>query len=465
MQKTYLFYDLETTGLNACFDQVLQFAAIRTTLDLKELDRYQFFIQLNKDVVPSPSAIITHRIPISALLDGVSEFEGISKIHALLNAPGTISLGYNTLGFDDEFLRFSFYRNLLPPYTHQYARQCGRADIFPLTILYFLYQKQALNWPMENGHPVLKLERLNEANSFFEGPAHDAMVDVEVTLQLAKKLYQVSEMWQYAMAYFNKWEDQQRIGLLTQGLYGQQEALAISPELGIQHNFQSMVLNLGAHAYYTNQTLWLRLDHLDFSEMDQKILAEKVWVLKKRFGEPCFLLPCKKRFMDTLKDEQIVLIEKNRQFLLSHPELFQAIVEYQTHYQYPEWPNVDVDAALYQAGFMQDHEKRWCEAFHRASLDKKIQLLDQPPSPLLEQQALRILGRHFSDRLSPEQSRQFDLYLKSVLTSQRIDFKGQSHLNAASALEEIQNLRKHNKLDEEQQSLLDELEQYLKDKK
>ncbi len=30
MTSSYLFYDIETTGLNKAFDQVLEFAAIRT---------------------------------------------------------------------------------------------------------------------------------------------------------------------------------------------------------------------------------------------------------------------------------------------------------------------------------------------------------------------------------------------------------------------------------------------------
>jgi exodeoxyribonuclease-1 len=35
--QTFLFYDIETTGLNKSFDQVLQFAAIRTDLKLQEI--------------------------------------------------------------------------------------------------------------------------------------------------------------------------------------------------------------------------------------------------------------------------------------------------------------------------------------------------------------------------------------------------------------------------------------------
>ena len=35
--KYYVFYDLETTGINPAFDQILQFAAVRTDLDFNEI--------------------------------------------------------------------------------------------------------------------------------------------------------------------------------------------------------------------------------------------------------------------------------------------------------------------------------------------------------------------------------------------------------------------------------------------
>lgn len=112
---TYLFYDIETTGLNKAFDQVLQFSAIRTDSTFKEIDRKNIAVRLRPDVIPSPGALITHRIGLSEAQKGLSEYTAARQIHRLLNTPGTISLGYNTMGFDDEFLRFSFHRNLLPP--------------------------------------------------------------------------------------------------------------------------------------------------------------------------------------------------------------------------------------------------------------------------------------------------------------------------------------------------------------
>ena len=119
MMKTYLFYDIETTGLNPAFDQILTFASIRTDKEFNEIERHSIVIQLRPDIVPSPHAFIVHRLSYDELKAGMSEYEAVKKIHKILNRPGTISLGYNTLRFDDEFLRFAFYRNLLDPYTHQ----------------------------------------------------------------------------------------------------------------------------------------------------------------------------------------------------------------------------------------------------------------------------------------------------------------------------------------------------------
>lgn len=461
MQKTYLFYDIETSGLNACFDQILQFAAIRTTLNLEEIERYQLTVKLNSDVIPSPYALITHRIPIVEWFNGLSEFEAIQKIHAWMNTPGTLSLGYNTLNFDDEFLRFSFYRNLLSPYTHQYANQCGRLDIFPITVLYFLYQKEALHWPERGGKSSLKLEYLNEENGFYEGRAHDAMVDVEVTLRLARRLFQYSEMWDYAKGYFDKQQDQARILHLPETLNGHREALAISPELGSQQHFQSVVVNLGEHVHYKNQTLWLRLDRPELSTITLETIPQNSWVLRKRYGEPCFLLPLKERFTRCLNQDVLNTIESNRQYLIQYPDLFQAIAHYHRHYQYPEVAQIDVDASLYQSGFWGNVEKIWSQRFQEASPQKKIDLLKSAPTQTMKEQALRILGRHYFEALPPDEQATFTLYLKNAYST--LDYRGKPRMTRTAALSEIAQLRNSGGLDDEQIKLINGLEQYIQD--
>ncbi len=123
---TYLFYDLETTGLNPAFDQILQFAAIRVDTEFNEIERFNIRVALSPDVIPNPNALLVNRIHPTQLAVGINEYEAIIKIHGIVNTPGTISLRYNTLGLDDDFLCFAFFRHLLPPYWHQYKNECDR---------------------------------------------------------------------------------------------------------------------------------------------------------------------------------------------------------------------------------------------------------------------------------------------------------------------------------------------------
>ena len=51
---SFVFYDTETTGTDTAFDQILQFAAIRTDHELRELERFEIRCRLLPHVVPSP---------------------------------------------------------------------------------------------------------------------------------------------------------------------------------------------------------------------------------------------------------------------------------------------------------------------------------------------------------------------------------------------------------------------------
>jgi exodeoxyribonuclease I len=54
---SFVFYDTETTGTDTAFDQIPQFAAIRTDEDLRELDRFNIRCRLLPHVVPAAGAL------------------------------------------------------------------------------------------------------------------------------------------------------------------------------------------------------------------------------------------------------------------------------------------------------------------------------------------------------------------------------------------------------------------------
>ncbi|MDE5023098.1 exodeoxyribonuclease I, partial [Francisella tularensis subsp. holarctica] len=76
--------------------------------DFNEIERFNLFEKLTPDTTPSPMATLTHNISIAQANTGIAEYQAILKIHKIINAPGTISICYNTLGFDDELLSFAF---------------------------------------------------------------------------------------------------------------------------------------------------------------------------------------------------------------------------------------------------------------------------------------------------------------------------------------------------------------------
>lgn len=466
--QTYLFYDLETTGLHKCFDQILQFAAIRTDLQLNEIERHEFYIKLNPDVIPAPWAQITHQISLSEVGDGLCEYEAMQKIHALMNEPGTISLGYNTLVFDDEFLRFGFYRNLLTPYTHQYANRCYRMDIYPMIVMYYLFKPEVIQWPIKDGNPSLKLDRINELNHLAEGQAHNAMVDVEVTLALARVLRNEIAMWDYLSGYFEKKVDQDRaLKLPTVSLGDGQichQGLMVLSKLGSKYLYHAPVIGLGQHYHYKNQYLWLRLDQNSLKEATVDDFVGKTYCINKKLGELGFVLPLKEQYLVKMKDKRLEIMNENLKVLTENPALFEAIRDYYCDYKYPTVAGVDVDAALYQSAFWTPMEQKTLREFHQAKPSEKLKILNRLDNPDLVELGERLMAKNFPE-YCPEGAKQaFDSHVAKVFSEDQgnypLDFKGQAHFSMTDFTDQIAELEKV-ELDERQVQVLGELKSYL----
>ncbi len=466
--QTYLFYDVETSGLSKCFDQILQFAAIRTDLDFQELDRVEYHIKLNPDAILSPQALLTHGLTPKALENGEQELTAIRAIHQIMNTQGTISLGYNSLRFDDEFLRFSFYRNLLPPYSHQYANRCARMDIFPMAVMYRLFKPHVVKWPERNGRPSMKLEELNQANRFAAGKAHDAMVDVKATIGLAKAFYQDRQMWDFLKEYFNKDQDLKRLTFLEKNPIVGSKVLAyglyIDATIGERNNYCAPVLVLGSHNHYRNQYLLLRLDLPELSQVTQDNIAEKTWVYRKKLGEPGFWLPAKARYIEVLTPDRLACAKANLAWCQDNAALLDAIAQHHKEYRYPQIKNLDIDAALYANGFWSDNDLSWCRRFHLAQADKLTQWLHEVENPELYELAVRVIGRYDATLLAPQDKEQYTIYLDSLknpkLALTHRDFQDKPRLTVWQVIDEIQTLQAQG-LSNEERALLEELQQYL----
>jgi exodeoxyribonuclease-1 len=470
MKKTYLFYDIETTGLNKAFDQVLQFAAIRTDRQLNEIERYTLRVKLRPDVIPSPGAMITNRLSVADLASGLCEFDAIRQIHELMNQRETISLGYNSLGFDDEFLRFSFHRNLLPPYTHQFKNGCRRMDLLPIAVMFWLYKRKVINWPQIQSKPSLKLEHIREANQLASGPAHDATVDVAATVELARRFFKNQKMWNYLMGYFEKETDVHRIAdipaVFQSALGEHRRGLMVSSEYGPRQMYQIPVLSIGNSIPYSNQTLWLRLDLPELRETRADSMAETTWIVRKRYGEPAILLPPNQRYMKFLGDDRKSVVAENLNWLQSNPSKFQQIANYHREYTYPFIPNLDPDAALYQIGFFSRSDEKLFKEFQTAALEEKEDIAKRLKSQDARTLAVRLLCRNYAQQISPDLAAEFEAYLRRINPAREddaiLDYREVPRTTPSAALAEIRRLKKSGKLDSQQKELLDDLQNYIK---
>ncbi|OLK15478.1 exonuclease domain-containing protein, partial [Xanthomonas oryzae] len=111
MPDSFLFYDLETFGQDPRRTRIAQFAAVRTDAQLRVIEEpISFFVQPADDLLPSPYAtMVTAITPQHALREGVTEAEAFARIAEQMSRPQTCTLGYNSIRFDDEFVRCGLF--------------------------------------------------------------------------------------------------------------------------------------------------------------------------------------------------------------------------------------------------------------------------------------------------------------------------------------------------------------------
>lgn len=470
MEKSLLFYDLETSGLNMCFDQPLEFACIRTDWDLNELERTHFFIKLRDDVIPSPEAVmVTGFDALNEAQDALTELEAARIIHELFNRPFTTSIGYNSLNFDDEFLRFMFYRNLLAPYKHQFNNGCGRADLFPITVIYYLFHNDVMRWQADGADVSLKLAELGALNGFFEGHAHSALHDTLAALKMAR-LFKAKQprTWDYLLGRFNKDADRDEIQKMREDAAMTNKpvlAYAVDTRYGYAKNFIGMVLDIGESRAYKNQTLWLRLDSENMKETMMDNLSETSMVIRKRLGDIPFILPLYPRYGAKIEPERAKREHENLQWLLDNPKIYQQICDYHRDFRYPEAVNVDYEARLYIDGFINKSDNQWCQRFHDVLPGDKSAIVGQLQSQSLQQLGLRVLGRYYYDLLTPREQDFYDWHLTAVnaLEAEPFnDYKNRPRLTLNAALIQIEELLQTGDLNEATQTVLNNLAQKLR---
>ena len=188
MGGSFFWYDLETTGTDPRADRIIQFAGVRTDLNLDEIGvPFSTYVRCPMDVLPDPVACaVTGLTPERINREGLKELEAYVAINRCFSQPKTCVAGFNSLRFDDEFVRFGFYRHCIDPYAREWQSGNSRWDIIDLARAAAALRPEGIEWPTEAGLPTFRLSELTVANGISHDAAHDAMSDVRATVGLAR---------------------------------------------------------------------------------------------------------------------------------------------------------------------------------------------------------------------------------------------------------------------------------------
>lgn len=422
--ESYYWYDLETSGAAPRWDRIVQFAGLRTDLTLEPIgDECATYVNLPDDVVPDPEAASVTRItPQLAQREGVAEWLGLGRINELLSAPGTCAVGYNNLRFDDEFIRFGLYRNLMDPYAREWRDGNSRWDILDLVRAAGALRPEGLQWPKDDeGLPFYKLEAMAAANGLDHGQAHDALSDVRATLALARLLRERQpRLFGYCFASRVKAKLRQ---LLEP--YGSQVLAHVSGKYPRRRHCFAPVVSVCAHPVNPNAVIVADVSediepllHWPEERIQEALFSADVeWrppLKEVRLNRCPFLAP-----LSAIRREDAARLGfdaeagEQRRRRLGQPALadkIRRVYGAQTHAA-----SQDVEAALYD-GFIGDEDRNLCARLQLALAQGRW--LDQEYADArLAELATRLKARSFADRLTDDERAEWRSWVRRKITA------------------------------------------------
>jgi exodeoxyribonuclease-1 len=277
------FYDLETSGINPRSARIMQFAGQRTDLKLKPIgEPVNLIVKLSDDVLPEPDAImITGITPQQTKADGITEAEFLKIFSDEVATPGTIFTGFNSVRFDDEFMRYLHYRNFYDPYEWQWQDDRGRWDLLDVVRLTRALRPDGIQWPFEpGGKPSNRLELLTSVNNLEHTDAHDALSDVRATIAVARLIYnKQTKLFEYLLSMRGK---KAVAGLVDNA----QPFVYASGKYPAEFEKTTVVVKLSDHPERQGALVYdLRHDPSQYLDKSASQLAE-LWRWKKDSKEP-----------------------------------------------------------------------------------------------------------------------------------------------------------------------------------
>ena len=449
----------------------MQFAGQRTDMDLQPIgEPHNILIKLTPDIAPDPDAILVTGItPQNTLADGVTEAEFLKIFYDEIVKDDTIFLGYNTVRFDDEFMRFLHYRNFYDAYEWQWCDGCSRWDLLDVVRMTRALRPDGIKWPFApDGKPTNRLELLTKLNGLDHENAHDALSDVHATIAVAKLIH---DKQPDLFAYLLKMRDKKEVKKLIEQ---RQPFVYSSGKYPSEFEKTTIVFSIVDHPKKQGCLVYdLRNDPDEFTKLSPAELAER-WKWTKDENAPKRLPVKTMQFnrcpavapLGVLKDEaarerikiDLDVVQKNLAKLKAandFPEKLLEALEIMDKKQQTSWlaDEQNVDGQLYD-GFIGDEDKKIARAIRAADPAKLGEWSEKLKDERLKKLLPLYKARNYPEKLTTEERQNYETFCK-----QRLLGGGQSS-RLAKFFERLQTLAQDPKLTGEKQYLLEELQLY-----
>ena len=428
--ESFYWHDYETFGARPGRDRPVQFAGLRTDLDLNPLgEPLCIYARPPRDYLPAVEAcLVTGIVPQVAEAEGVPEAEFIARITSELALPGTCALGYNSLRFDDEVTRHTLWRNLRDPYAREYGDGRSRWDLIDAMRTAYALRPEGIEWPRrEDGHPSFRLEDLTRANDIEHGDAHDALGDVRATLALAKLLRERQPK-------LFDWLFQQRSKQAVKDFLATQDSkplLHVSGRFGAARAHLGLVLPLAWHPVNGNELICanLSVDAQMLIDLPASELRRLLYLQEAEFGpgeqrpgiksvhiNRCpVLLPAQMATPELAQRAalDLELCARNHRLLADHesrhPGALRDKLRELSQLATPR-ELADVDESLYGGGFLPREDRRKLD--HLVTLNPDELAAENPvfEDQRLEEMLFRYRARNYPDTLNADERERWEAF-------------------------------------------------------
>jgi exodeoxyribonuclease-1 len=347
--------------------------------------------------------------------------------------------------FDDEFIRYSNYRNLIDPYMREWANGNSRWDVIDLVRACYALRPEGVNWAFhEEGKPSFKLTDITDSNNMTHTSAHDALSDVEATIQVAKLIKEKQpKLFDYSL--------QLRKKAYVKNLLNWQfmkPIVHVSSKIPADRGCLAIMLPLAIHPTNPNGVICydLAFDPNDLFELDVEDIRDRIFTPQSELPEDCPRIALKTIHINkspfvsplsVLKDVDLSRIKLDYAVNKTHLEKFKSaesmIQKVQAVFdQTFDNDSNDVDSMLY-SGFFSPQDKNNFDAIRKLSFEgiqsTEFNFKDKRAKQLL----VRYLARNYPESLSNQAQEEWLKDIRQRL-SIRFGIDGQMWLEKLSLI-------------------------------